>query len=172
MEVLYCSVFICVVFFFKQKTAYEMRISDWSSDVCSSALTTKSSVADIAFENDIEALLAARDFIDFLPASNRAELPERPTADPWDRIEPSLDTLIPPSANQPYDMHETVRKVLDEGEFFEVQPAHAGNILIGFGRIEGRTVGVVANQPMVLAGCLDINSSKKDRKSTRLNSSH
>src|SRR3546814_1808968 len=112
-----------------------MRISDWSSDVCSSDLgpdvvktvtnemvtqealggavthTTKSSVADIAFENDIEALLAARDFIDFLPASNRAELPERPTADPWDRIEPSLDTLIPPSANQPYDMHETVRKV-------------------------------------------------------------
>src|SRR3546814_12263524 len=72
--------------------------------------TTKSSVADIAFENDIEALLAARDFIDFLPASNRAELPERPTADPWDRIEPSLDTLIPPSANQPYDLHETVRQ--------------------------------------------------------------
>src|SRR3546814_6981830 len=123
--------------------------------------TTKASGANIAFENDIEALLAARDFIDFLPASNRAELPERPTADPWDRIEPSLDTLIPPSANQPYDMHETVRKVLDEGEFFEVQPEHAGNILIGFGRIEGRKEGVVENQPMVLAGGIDINSSKK-----------
>ena len=123
--------------------------------------TTKSGVADVAFENDIEALLAARDFIDFLPESNRSPVPERPTADAWDRMEESLDTLIPPNANQPYDMHELIRKVVDEGDFFEVQPSHAGNILIGFGRIEGRTVGIVANQPMVLAGCLDINASKK-----------
>ena len=129
--------------------------------------TTKSSVADVAFENDIEALLAARDFIDFLPASNREHAPERPTSDPWDRIENSLDTLIPPSANQPYDMHELIFKVLDEGDFFELQPAHAGNILVGFGRIEGRTVGVVANQPMVLAGCLDINASKKAARFVR-----
>ena len=64
----------------------------------------------------------------------------------------SLDTLIPANANQPYDMHEVIRKTLDEGDFFEIQPAHAGNIIVGFGRIEGRTVGVVANQPMVLAG--------------------
>jgi propionyl-CoA carboxylase beta chain len=106
-------------------------------------------------------LLAARDLIDFLPESNRAPIPERPTADEWDRLEMSLDTLIPANANQPYDMHEVIRKTMDEGDFFEIQPAHAGNILIGFGRIEGRTVGVVANQPMVLAGCLDINSSKK-----------
>jgi len=125
------------------------------------AHTAKSGVADNAFENDIEALLAARDLIDFLPASNRAPLPERPTADAWDRLEPSLDTIIPASANQPYDMHEVIKKTLDEGDFYEIQPGHAGNILIGFGRIEGRTVGVVANQPMVLAGCLDINSSKK-----------
>ncbi|MGH6787263.1 MAG: acyl-CoA carboxylase subunit beta, partial [Novosphingobium sp.] len=117
--------------------------------------TTKTSVADLALENDIEALLAARDFFDYLPQSNREEVPERPTADPYDRAEPSLDTLIPANANQPYDMHEVVRKVLDEGEFFEIQPRHAGNILCGFGRIEGRTVGVVANQPMVLAGVLD-----------------
>ncbi len=123
--------------------------------------TTRSGVADVAFENDIEALLSARDFIDFLPASNREPAPERPTADPWDRVEPSLDLLVPANANQPYDMHELIRKVLDEGDFFEVQPAHAGNILCGFGRIEGRTVGIVANQPMVLAGCLDINASKK-----------
>ena len=129
--------------------------------------TTKSGVADVAFDNDIEALLAARDFVDFLPASNREEVPERPCDDPWDRMEPSLDTLIPPSANQPYDMHELIRKTLDEGEFFELQPSHAGNILIGFGRIEGRTVGVVANQPMVLAGCLDINSSKKGARFVR-----
>ena len=126
-----------------------------------SAHTVKSGVADNAYENDIEALLAARDLIDFLPTSNRSPVPERPTADAWDRLEPSLDTIIPDSANQPYDMHEVIKKMLDEGDFYEIQPSHAGNILIGFGRIEGRTVGVVANQPMVLAGCLDINSSKK-----------
>jgi len=123
--------------------------------------TTKSSVADLAFENDIEAMLAVRDFIDFLPQSNRDEVPTQPSADPWDRIEESLDTVVPTSPMQPYDMQEIVCKVLDEGNFFEVQPAHAGNILCGFGRIEGRTVGVVANQPMVLAGVLDINASKK-----------
>jgi propionyl-CoA carboxylase beta chain len=123
--------------------------------------TTKSGVADIAFENDIEALLAARDLVDLLPANNQAGVPERPSADPWDRHEDSLDTLIPANANQPYDMHELIRKTVDEGDFFEIQPTHAGNILTGFGRIEGRTVGIVANQPMVLAGCLDINASKK-----------
>jgi propionyl-CoA carboxylase beta chain len=123
--------------------------------------TTKSGVADVAFENDIEALLATRDFFDFLPLSNRHDGPERPTSDPWDRIEESLDTLIPDSASKPYDMHELIRKVLDEGDFFEIQPNHAANIIVGFGRVEGRTVGVVANQPMVLAGVLDIASSKK-----------
>ena len=129
--------------------------------------TTKTSVADVAYENDIEALLAARDFIDFMPLSNREDVPERPTADPWDRLEDSLDTLIPANANQPYDMHEVIRKMLDEGDFFEVQPAHAGNIICGFGRMEGATVGVVANQPMVLAGCLDINASKKAARFVR-----
>ncbi|KMS58200.1 acyl-CoA carboxylase subunit beta [Sphingobium cupriresistens] len=129
--------------------------------------TTKSGVADVAFENDIEALLAVRDFVDFLPASNREPVPERPSADAWDRIEPSLDTLIPANANQPYDMHELIRKVVDEGDFFEVQPAHAGNILCGFGRVEGKTVGIIANQPMVLAGVLDINSSKKAARFVR-----
>ena len=129
--------------------------------------TAKSGVADVAFENDIEALLATRDFFDFLPLSNRHDLPERPTQDPWDRSEPSLDTLIPDSANKPYDMNELIAKVVDEGDFFEVQPTHAGNILCGFGRIEGRTIGVVANQPMVLAGVLDINSSKKAARFVR-----
>ncbi|MYL98175.1 methylmalonyl-CoA carboxyltransferase [Novosphingobium sp. FGD1] len=129
--------------------------------------SSKTSVSDLALENDIEALLAARDFFDFLPSSNRDDAPERPCADPWDRPEHSLDTIIPPSANQPYDMHEVIRKTLDEGEFFELQPLHAGNILIGFGRVEGRTVGIVANQPMVLAGVLDINSSKKAARFVR-----
>ncbi|WP_443478670.1 acyl-CoA carboxylase subunit beta [Novosphingobium aerophilum] len=129
--------------------------------------SSKTSVSDLALENDIEALLAARDFFDFLPLNNREEVPERPCADPWDRAEESLDTVIPPSANQPYDMHEVIKKTLDEGDFFEVQPLHAGNIIVGFGRIEGKTVGVVANQPMVLAGVLDINSSKKAARFVR-----
>jgi propionyl-CoA carboxylase beta chain len=129
--------------------------------------TTKSGVADVAFENDIDALLATREFFDFLPLSNRHEQPERPCEDPADRIEDSLDTLVPPSAATPYDMHELIRKIADEGDFFELQPAHAANIIIGFCRIEGRTVGVVANQPMVLAGVLDINSSKKAARFVR-----
>jgi propionyl-CoA carboxylase beta chain len=129
--------------------------------------TKKSGVADVAFENDIDALLATREFFDFLPLSNRHDLPERPCDDPVDRAEESLDTLVPPSSNQPYDMHELIRKVADEGDFFELQPQHAANILVGFIRIEGRTVGVVANQPMVLAGVLDINSSKKAARFVR-----
>ncbi|MEJ5979184.1 acyl-CoA carboxylase subunit beta [Novosphingobium sp. PS1R-30] len=123
--------------------------------------TTKTSVADLAGENDLDTLLAVRDFFDYLPLSSREEPPLRPSADPWDRAEASLDTLVPSIATQPYDMHELVRKVVDEGEFFEIQPAHAANMLCGFGRIEGRTIGIVANQPMVLAGVLDINASKK-----------
>ena len=129
--------------------------------------TTKTSVADNAFENDIEVLMAARDFFNFLPSSNRESVPERPTADAWDRVEHGLDTLVPASANQPYDMHELIRKVVDESDFFELQPKHGGNILIGFGRIEGRSVGFVANQPMVLAGVLDINASRKAARFVR-----
>jgi len=129
--------------------------------------TTRTSVADLALENDIEALLATRQLMGFLPASNRAELPVLPTEDPWDRAEPSLDTLIPANANQPYDMHELIAKVADEGSFFEMQPAHGPNIIIGFGRIEGRPVGFVANQPMVLAGVLDINASRKAARFVR-----
>ena len=129
--------------------------------------TTKTSVADLALENDIEALLTARDFFDYLPLSNREEVPERPSADPWDRRDGSLDTLIPANANQPYDMHEVIRKVVDEAEFFEIQPAYAPNIIVGFARIEGKSIGIVANQPLALAGVLDINSSKKAARFVR-----
>ncbi|AOL23768.1 propionyl-CoA carboxylase beta chain [Erythrobacter litoralis] len=129
--------------------------------------TTKTSVADCAFENDIETLLATREFFNYLPLSNREDVPEFPVNDPWDREEPSLDTIIPDNANQPYDMHEVIAKTLDEGTFFEIQPAHAANIICGFGRVEGRTVGVVANQPMVLAGVLDIASAKKAARFVR-----
>ena len=108
-----------------------------------------------------------RRFIDFLPASNRAQPPLRPTADPADRIEPSLDTLVPTNPNKPYDMKELIAKVVDEGDFFEIQPDFARNIVIGFARMEGSTIGIVANQPMVLAGCLDIDSSRKAARFVR-----
>ena len=129
--------------------------------------TAKSGVADRAFENDVEALAMTRRFIDFLPASNREAPPTRPTSDRADRVEEALDTLIPAIANQPYDMAEVITKVVDEGDFFEIQPDYAGNIIVGFGRMEGSTVGIVANQPMVLAGCLDIDSSRKAARFVR-----
>lgn len=129
--------------------------------------TSRSGVADLAFENDVEALLQLRRFIDFLPANNREKPPVRPTGDSADRIEPSLDTLIPENANRPYDMSELILKVVDDGDFFEVSPAFAGNIITGFARMEGQTVGIVANQPMVLAGCLDIDSSRKAARFVR-----
>jgi propionyl-CoA carboxylase beta chain len=129
--------------------------------------TTRSGVADLAFENDVEALLQLRRFIDFLPASNREKPPVRPSADSPDRQELSLDTLIPAHPNKPYDMRELIEKVVDEGDFFELQPAYARNILTGFARMEGSTIGIVANQPMVLAGCLDIDSSRKAARFVR-----
>ncbi len=129
--------------------------------------TSKSGVADKAFENDVAALLYLRRFIDFLPSSNAEDAPYRPTPDTWDRVEMSLDSIIPDNPNKPYDMKELITKVVDEGDFFELQPNYAGNIVVGFGRIEGRTVGIVANQPMVLAGCLDINSAIKGARFVR-----
>ena len=129
--------------------------------------TTRSGVADRAFENDIEALLEVRRFADFLPASNRVPPPTRPTSDPADRAEIALDSLIPDSPNKPYDMRELIVKVADDGDFFELQPGYAGNIIIGLARMEGATVGIVANQPMVLAGCLDIASSIKAARFVR-----
>ena len=132
-----------------------------------SAHTTKSGVADGAFENDIEALLMMRRFFDYLPASNQAPAPIHETGDPAIREEPSLDTLVPADPNQPYDMKELIVKVADNEEFFELKPDHAANIVIGFVRMEGETVGVVANQPLVLAGCLDIHSSLKAARFVR-----
>jgi len=129
--------------------------------------TQRSGVADLAFDNDVEALLQTRRFVDFLPASNKAPVPVRPTNDSPERIEESLDTLIPANPNKPYDMKEAILKVVDDGDFFEIQPDFAKNIIVGLGRIEGSTVGFVANQPMVLAGCLDIASSTKAARFVR-----
>ena len=129
--------------------------------------TKKSSVADGAFENDVEALVEVRRLVDFLPLSNREKPPVRPFFDEPARVEPSLDTLIPDNANTPYDIKELILKLADESDFFEIQEDFAKNILTGFIRLEGQSVGIVANQPMVLAGCLDIDSSRKAARFVR-----
>ena len=122
---------------------------------------SKSGVAHLTFKNDIEALLQARRLVNFLPLSNKSGVPKIPTDDKLDRVDVSLNTLIPENPNQPYDMIELVEKIVDEGDFFEIHPNYANNIIVGFGRLEGNTVGIVANQPMNLAGCLNIEASQK-----------
>ncbi len=129
--------------------------------------TKKSSVADGAFENDVEALAEIRRLVDFLPLSNRERPPLRPFFDETGRVEPSLDTLVPDNPNTPYDIKELIFKIADEGDFYEIQQDFAKNIIIGFIRLEGQTVGVVANQPLVLAGCLDMDSSRKAARFVR-----
>ncbi|QRE75490.1 acyl-CoA carboxylase subunit beta [Methylobacterium aquaticum] len=129
--------------------------------------TSKSSIADGSYENDVEALLQIRRLMDFLPANNQAGVPELESFDDPSRLDRSLDTLIPDNPNKPYDMGELIRRVVDEGDFFEIQSAYARNIITGFARIEGRTVGIVANQPMVLAGVLDSDASRKAARFVR-----
>jgi len=129
--------------------------------------TTRSGVADMAFENDVEALLMLRRLYNYLPLNNREKPPVRPSKDPIDRADLSLDTLVPANPNQPYDMKELILKTVDDGDFFELQPEYAKNIVIGFGRMDGQPVGIVANQPLVLAGCLDIKSSIKAARFVR-----
>jgi propionyl-CoA carboxylase beta chain len=127
----------------------------------------KSGVADGAFENDLEALSQVRRLVDFLPLSNREKPPVRDSFDDPDRDEASLDTLVPANPNQPYDMKELISKVADEADFFEISPDYAKNIITGFARMDGETVGIVANQPQVLAGVLDIDSSRKGARFVR-----
>jgi len=129
--------------------------------------TTRSGVADLAFENDVDAIQYVRRLFNFLPLNNRERPPVRRSGDPTDRMERSLDTLVPANPNRPYDMKELITKTVDEGDFFELQPDYAKNIIIGFGRMDGQTVGFVANQPLVLAGCLDIKSSIKAARFVR-----
>jgi propionyl-CoA carboxylase beta chain len=113
------------------------------------------------------ALLMLRRFFNYLPLNNREKPPVRPSNDPADRLDLSLDTLVPDNPNKPYDIKELILKVVDDGDFFELQPDYAKNIVIGFGRMEGQTVGIVANNPLVLAGCLDIKSSIKAARFVR-----
>ena len=128
---------------------------------------SKSGVADGAFDNDLEALTQVRRLIDFLPLSNREKPPRRDSYDDPAREERSLDTLVPANPNKPYDIRELILKVVDEGDFFEIAPDYARNIVIGFGRMDGATVGFVANQPLSLAGVLDIDSSRKAARFVR-----
>lgn len=129
--------------------------------------TAKSSVADGAFDDDVETLENMRLLFDFLPLNNREKPPIRPFHDDPDRLEQRLDTLVPDSSNKPYDMKELIHALADEGEFFELQPSFARNIITGLIRMEGQSIGVVANQPTVLAGCLDIDSSRKAARFVR-----
>jgi propionyl-CoA carboxylase beta chain len=129
--------------------------------------TTKSSIADGAYDDDVTALLEMRRLFDFLPANNQAAIPELQSTDDPERLDRSLDTLIPDNPNKPYDIRELILKTVDEGDFFEIQEAFARNIVVGFGRMEGRTVGFVANQPMVLAGVLDSDASRKAARFVR-----
>lgn len=129
--------------------------------------TTRSSVADNAYDDDIAALIDVRRLIDLLPASNIARAPALASADPVTQDIASLDTLVPDSATAAYDMCELVEKTADEGELFEIQPGFAKNVITAFGRIEGNTVGFVANQPLVLAGVLDADASRKAARFVR-----
>jgi len=129
--------------------------------------TSKTGVADLAFSNDIEALLQVRRLFNYIPSSNRTGTPARPTTDPADRLEMSLNTLVPDNPNKAYNMKELLELVVDENDFMEIQPDFAKNMIVGFGRMEGNTVGIVANQPTQLAGCIDIDASRKAARFVR-----
>jgi propionyl-CoA carboxylase beta chain len=129
--------------------------------------TTLSGVAHGAFDNDIEGLLGIRDLFNYLPLSNQEQAPLRKCDDPWDRDAPGLDTVVPLETTTAYNMLDVIRGTVDDGDFFEIMPNYAKNIIIGFGRMNGRTVGVVGNQPKVAAGCLDINASVKGARFVR-----
>src|SRR3979490_3139089 len=129
--------------------------------------TAKSGIADGSYDNDVECLLQMRRLIDFLHANSEAGVPEWPSYDDIERTEKSLDTIVPDNPNKPYDIKELILKVVDEGDFFELQEAFAKNIVTGFGRLAGRTAGFVANQPMILAGVLDIDASRKAARFVR-----
>ena len=127
----------------------------------------KSGVAHFKAENDVACLEAIRELMTFVPQNNRADPPKIETDDPPDRRSERLQDLIPESPNKPYDMHEVIEEVVDDGEFLEVHRDYAGNILVGFARLDGQSIGIVANQPDVLAGVLDIDSSIKGARFVR-----
>ena len=129
--------------------------------------TTKSSVADGSFKNDIVALKEIRRLFDFIPLSFREKPPIMKKTDKPNRAEKSLNTIVPKNPNKPYDMKEVINKIIDNEDFFEIQENYAKNIITGFARMDGQSIGIVANQPLVLAGCLDIDSSRKAARFVR-----
>ncbi|MCX6577929.1 MAG: acyl-CoA carboxylase subunit beta, partial [Candidatus Aminicenantes bacterium] len=126
-----------------------------------------SGVAHFAAENEEHALALIRELLSFIPNNNMEDPPEKATNDPEDRTSDELNTMVPPEPDQPYDIRRIIREVLDDNDFFEVQAEYARNIVIGFGRLTGKPVGVVANQPDHLAGALDINASDKGARFVR-----
>jgi propionyl-CoA carboxylase beta chain len=142
---------------------------DVSKEELGGAMThnARSGVAHFAVADDHDCLLLIRELLGFLPGNNVDDAPRRETSDPFDREDESLDTLVPDSANQPYDMLDLVHTVVDDGRFLEVQQHYARNIIVGFARLGGRPVGIVANQPAHLAGVLDIDASVKGARFVR-----
>ena len=126
-----------------------------------------SGVGHFIAADDAECLRMIRALLSYLPQNNREDPPRHPTTDPSDRMDPTLDTLVPAESNLPYDMKDVIRRVVDDGDFFEVHEHFAKNLVVGFARMDGRSVGIVANQPAFLAGCLDINSSDKGARFVR-----
>jgi propionyl-CoA carboxylase beta chain len=129
--------------------------------------TTKSGVAHLAASDEAEALDAARSILSFLPQNNLSDPPRLETTDPRDRMDPALDGVVPADARLPYDMHDVISRIVDDGAFFEIQPGWAPNILIGYARLGGRSVGIVGQQPAILAGALDIDASIKAARFVR-----
>ncbi len=142
---------------------------DVSKDDLGGAMThnEKSGVAHFAVDDDRECIALVRELLAFLPSNNLDEPPRRATDDPSDREDAALDALVPSSANQPYDMHDLIRSIADDGAFLEVHEHYAKNIIVGFARLGGKPVGIVANQPAHLAGTLDINASVKGARFVR-----
>jgi propionyl-CoA carboxylase beta chain len=128
---------------------------------------TRSGVAHFAAKDDADCLRHIKRLLSFLPSNNQEDPPRRPCTDPVDRRDPELNTIVPDASDKPYDMKDVIRRVVDDGDFFEVQEYFAANIVVGFARLNGRPVGVIANQPKVLAGVLDIDSSVKGARFVR-----
>src|SRR5437763_2833009 len=126
-----------------------------------------SGVAHFLAHDDAECLSMVRELLSFIPSNNLDEPPRRTCSDPVDRADAALDSMVPAQSNQPYDIKDVIHSVVDDGYFFEVQEHYARNIVVGFARLDGRSVGIVANQPSVLAGTLDINASVKGARFVR-----